>query len=73
MPQWDEVFRKHGKFFLKPQEDMADIVRIFRQQKVKTVLDLGCGSGRHTVYLAQRGFRVFGIDVSPTGIALTKR
>jgi cyclopropane fatty-acyl-phospholipid synthase-like methyltransferase len=28
------------------------------------VLDLGCGRGRHTVALAQRGFRVTGLDLS---------
>lgn len=35
------------------------------------VLDIGCGVGRHLVYLAGRGFRVAGVDVSPTGIRLS--
>jgi tellurite methyltransferase len=32
------------------------------------VLDLGCGVGRHMVYLGERGFRIAGVDISPTGI-----
>jgi len=28
------------------------------------ILDVGCGSGRHAVELAQRGFQVTGIDIS---------
>src|SRR5215813_10303567 len=36
------------------------------------VLDLGCGVGRHMVYLGDRGFRMAGIDISPTGIRLTR-
>lgn len=36
------------------------------------VLDLGCGVGRHTVYLGIRGFRMAGLDISPTGVAQTQ-
>jgi SAM-dependent methyltransferase len=36
------------------------------------VLDLGCGVGRHVIYLGGCGFRMAGVDVSPTGIRLTQ-
>jgi SAM-dependent methyltransferase len=32
------------------------------------VLDSGCGTGEHTLLLAERGMEVLGIDVSPTAI-----
>jgi SAM-dependent methyltransferase len=32
---------------------------------VKTVLDLGCGTGTHALLLADRGYRVTGVDRSP--------
>ena len=30
-----------------------------------SLVDLGCGTGRHVVHLARRGFNVVGIDLSP--------
>jgi tellurite methyltransferase len=36
---------------------------------VDSVLDLGCGNGRHAVYFAREGFRAAGIDVSEHAIA----
>lgn len=32
------------------------------------VLDVGCGAGRHALYLQKKGFDVVGIDVSPLAI-----
>ncbi len=32
------------------------------------VLDLGCGAGRHSVYLASQGFNVIGCDISTTAL-----
>lgn len=37
------------------------------------VLDLGCGSGVHTVFLASEGFEVCASDISTTGILNTQR
>ena len=36
-------------------------------------LDVGCGVGRHCTFLAKRGFRVAGMDNSPTGIRLAQQ
>jgi SAM-dependent methyltransferase len=33
-------------------------------------VDLGCGAGNHAVWLASRGFRVTGIDLSPRAVEL---
>lgn len=37
------------------------------------VLDLACGSGRASVWLAQRGYRVTGLDHQPEALALAQR
>jgi SAM-dependent methyltransferase len=36
------------------------------------VLDLGCGPGRHTGYLADRGLAVVGVDTSRRAVAMTR-
>lgn len=36
------------------------------------VLDIGCGAGRHSLYLQQKGFEVTGIDNSPGAIEVCK-
>lgn len=33
-----------------------------------SILDLACGKGRHAIYLAQKGFDVTGMDLSPANI-----
>lgn len=37
------------------------------------VLDIGCGVGRHTVYLASRGFEVTATDNAPAAIAACRK
>lgn len=69
---WDKTFKKEGKIFIEPQEDMPRIVKFFEGEKVRKVLDLGCGSGRHMVYLAKYGFDVYGIDIAKHGIKIAR-
>jgi SAM-dependent methyltransferase len=70
--QWNKIFKEEGVVFTKPHEDMNKIVKIFKKNGVKRVLDLGCGSGRHLVYLSKHGFDVYGIDIAEHGIKLSK-
>ena len=37
------------------------------------VLDLGCGGGVHTLFLAEEGFSVVATDLSPVAVATTSR
>jgi SAM-dependent methyltransferase len=37
------------------------------------VLDIGCGAGRHSLYLQRRGHDVLGIDISPLAIEVCRQ
>ncbi len=72
MKQWDKIFKKHGRVFLKPQEDIPKIARLFKKEGVKKILDLGCGTGRHLIFFAKRGFDLCGIDIAEEGVKIAK-
>ena len=67
---WDKTFKEKGKIWLKPQENIPSLAKKWKKEGVKRILDLGCGTGRHLVYLAKKGFEVYGIDISKTGIKI---
>jgi 2-polyprenyl-3-methyl-5-hydroxy-6-metoxy-1,4-benzoquinol methylase len=41
--------------------------------KSKKILDVGCGTGRHTIELAKRGYNVTGLDLSETLLKRAKK
>ena len=52
---------------LTPERTKEEVDFILAQLKLSPgdyILDIGCGSGRHSIALAERGFRVVGIDPS---------
>lgn len=49
------------------------LVRQLRLPEGARVLDLPCGKGRHSIYLAKKGFNVTGVDLSEQSIAYAKR
>ncbi len=49
---------------------IPDEIKAFsRQGSPQTALELGCGIGRFTRYMAQQGLRATGVDFSPVAIA----
>jgi len=70
--KWDEFYTTHGRYYLIPHLALRRVVNKFRDLNIKTVLDLGCGSGRNLVKLAELGFNVTGIDYSPSAASLAE-
>jgi len=66
MPEWYDLemdeFESDGPFFLE-----------FARQAGGAVLELGCGTGRITIPLAQQGIDITGLDIAPEMIAFGKR
>ncbi len=48
-----------------------ELVRLVESGEIKPgkAIDLGCGLGENAIYLAQQGFDITGIDISPLGIS----
>jgi len=49
---------------------VTEALPTFRRHNIKSVLDLGCGAGRHCVFLAKKGFDVVGVDVSASALKI---
>jgi tellurite methyltransferase len=71
---WELIWRRgdgHPRYGSSAATD-ANVVRWAEAIPAGSfILDLGCGVGRHVVYLGRRGFRMAGVDISPSGIRLT--
>lgn len=52
---------------------VVDTVAFKKRFDVKTILDLGCGLGRHSVFLAKNGFDVVGVDISKSALMIAKK
>lgn len=65
---WESIFKKNGRVFYQPHEDMGKVIKLMKKEGVKRVLDLGCGSGRHVVLLSEEGFDVYGMDNAESGL-----
>jgi len=67
------VFHQYAQYydvFYKDKEYKREILylralfRKYGKTKIKTILDLGCGTGGHMIPLLQNGFLVMGVDIS---------
>jgi SAM-dependent methyltransferase len=67
---WENIYKKDGRVLIAPFPGFDEVVRIFRENSCSHILDLGCGSGRHSVHLVREGFSVLGADISLSGLML---
>lgn len=56
------------KIWLEPSEESYYLVNRWKAQGRKTILDLGCGLGRHSILFAKNGFSVSAMDLSQEGV-----
>ncbi len=64
---YDQLYRKKVKVW--PSEEVVAFVEGNRSELLNhNVIDIGCGAGRHAIYMARRGIDVCGIDQSCVAI-----
>jgi SAM-dependent methyltransferase len=77
---WDKEY-KNPKLMTGSDKPQADVLRflkfIKKEKKVKlenlNILDLGCGTGRNSNYLAELGNNVIGVEISRTAVEIAKK
>ena len=50
-----------------------NLIALLKIPSGSSILDCGCGKGRHSIYLSEKGFEVTGIDISKKNIADAKK
>jgi 2-polyprenyl-3-methyl-5-hydroxy-6-metoxy-1,4-benzoquinol methylase len=63
--EWDKADKK---LWLEPSEDGVYLSEKWKLDGVKSILDLGCGLGRHSILFAEKGFDVTAVDLSKEAI-----
>ena len=66
-PFWEETYgNKNMKTFGESSSEIIELAEMIPEGSL--VLDMGCGDGRNSVFLAEKGFIVEAFDISETGI-----
>ena len=65
MYSFDSWYRGDATLKAEPDEEL---VKLFNEKGEGKVLDIGCGRGRNSLYLASLGYNVIAVDVSKHAI-----
>lgn len=65
------LFNEHRQSNAKVE--LENVVRLLKVQKKDRILDLCCGTGRHSLELSRQGFDVVGVDRTASFIKKAKR
>lgn len=73
--KWNQRYESEESFLgVTPSPFLRrEIGRIVALAPGKRALDIACGEGRNSVFLAQHGFQVTGLDISDVGIAKARQ
>ena len=66
---WEKSFSSKPEMFgLEPSLPAKKSLEIFKKNNIKSILELGAGLGRDTIYFAQNSIRVHALDYSKSAV-----
>jgi ubiquinone/menaquinone biosynthesis C-methylase UbiE len=73
LTEWNQILREKRYSQEEPDELVVSFVTLLKKTNKKArVLDLGCGTGRNLTYAVGQRFEACGLELSKTGINVTK-
>ncbi|MBP5177090.1 MAG: class I SAM-dependent methyltransferase [Clostridia bacterium] len=70
---WDwSTVEKDNACWLSPSKELYYLAEIWKQKGYKKFLDMGCGMGRNSVFMAKNGFDVYAFDLSDESVKRTE-
>lgn len=70
---WNSIYLKQGEIQKYVLPTVVSAAEFFKREGIRSILDLGCGTGRHSIFLAELGFDVTATDISEHGVAITQK
>jgi tellurite methyltransferase len=71
---WDSHWGEESQrqYWQEPADEIIRLRDSLDRQKIRDVLDLGCGIGRHAILFAESGFTVTAVDDSQKALAVLR-
>ncbi len=69
--KWKEIYKEIGAVQTEPTNFMKENVHLLLKKDAR-VLDIGCGTGRNTRYIHEKGIEVIGVDKLEEAIKIAK-
>jgi ubiquinone/menaquinone biosynthesis C-methylase UbiE len=77
--EWQEFFDGHAPFYMSniftknTKAEIEFLHKLLKLPKGAKILDIGCGTGRHSIGLAKRGYKMTGLDQSAGMLTQAKK
>lgn len=68
-PHWENTFTENQELFgSEPSESARQALERFKQEGVTSIVELGAGQGRDTLFFAQQGLHVYALEYTASGV-----
>jgi len=70
--KWDSIYKRGEFTFLTPHPEVVKYINQLKKNREINILDLGCGAGRHLLYISENSYIPLGIDFSTEALRISK-